>query len=144
MNTMLKIVHFLRDPHSKKIQLHKERYQELDELAKVAVDINDPEAYKSLQAEMREVFFDYLTSLGMDAIYKFSPHLILACLISLKFRTIMIPLFNWQVNTVFAYLCLYFLFHFLLKPVIGLIKTKMTNAEQAGIQVDTKITAGGN
>lgn len=138
MNTMLKILDFLRDPHSQKIQQHKERYQELDELSKVAVTINDQEAYKSLQAEMREVFFDYLTALGMDAIYKFFPHLVLACLISLKFKTITIPLFNWQVNTVFAYLCLYFLFHFLLKPVIGLIKTKMTKVEQASIQMDTK------
>ncbi|HHY25237.1 MAG TPA: hypothetical protein GX523_00540 [Desulfitobacterium dehalogenans] len=131
-----KLLNFLKDPHSQKIQQHKKRYQELDELLKVAVDIKDAAAFKSIQAEMREVFFEYLTALGVDSLYKFSPHLVLACLISLKFETITVPLFNWQISTVFAYLGLYFLFHLVLKPFVRLIMTILAKVARDNFQVN--------
>ncbi|SHN81785.1 hypothetical protein [Desulfitobacterium chlororespirans] len=135
---ILRFLNFLKDPHSQKIQQHKQRYQELDQLLKVAADIQDAAAYKSVEAEMREVFFEYLTALGIDSLYKFSPHLVLACLISLKFKTITIPLFDWSINTVFAYLGMYFLFHLVLKPLFKLIMSRHAKAARECFQVITE------
>lgn len=106
-----KLLKFLRDPHAKRVQQHKGRYQELDELSNVALEIGDKMAYKSLQAEMREVFFDYLTAIVVDSIYKLVPHFLIICLISLKWKSITIPIVNWQVNILAAYLLSYILFH---------------------------------
>ncbi|TWH55997.1 hypothetical protein DesLBE_0181 [Desulfitobacterium sp. LBE] len=133
---ILKFLNFLKDPHSRKIQQHRQRYQELDELLKVAVDLKDAAAYKSVEVEMKEVFFEYLTALGIDSLYKFSPHLVLACLISLKFKTITIPLFNGPINTVFAYLGMYFLFHLVLKPLLKLIRSRHARAARDNFQVN--------
>ncbi|SHH51401.1 hypothetical protein SAMN02745177_02719, partial [Desulforamulus hydrothermalis Lam5 = DSM 18033] len=66
---MLSILRFFKNPHRQKIEDLKKRYQELDELSSVAVIIGDGAAYHSLQSEMREVFFDYLTAVVVDSIY---------------------------------------------------------------------------
>lgn len=105
------LLKFLKDPHTKKVQQYKDRYQELDDLSDVAVEIGDASAYKSLQAEMREVFFDYLTAIVVDSIYKLVPHVLIICLISLKWPTITIPFLGWQVSIFGAYLLGYILLY---------------------------------
>ena len=124
MTKFSELVKFLKDPHTEKIQKFKEQYQELDELSDVSVQIGDAIAYKSLQAEMKEVFFDYLTAVAIDSIYKLVPHVLIIWVISLKWPNITIPFVNWQVGILGAYLVVYFLFHigkWLVKP----IKTKL-------------------
>jgi len=120
MTKVSELVKYLKDPHAKKVQHYKERYQELDDLSNVAVDIGDELAYKSLQAEMKEVFFDYLTAVVVDSIYKLVPHVLIIWIISLKWPNITIPFVNWQVGILGAYLIAYFLFHvgkWLVKPI---------------------------
>ena len=120
MKKVSDLVKFLKDPHSKKVQHYKERYQELDDLSQVAVDIGDAVAYKSLEAEMKEVFFDYLTAVAVDSIYNLAPHVLIIWVISLKWPNITIPFVNWQVGILGAYLVSYFLFHigkWMVKPI---------------------------
>lgn len=102
---------FLKDPHVEKIQQLKERYQELEDLSNVAIEIGNAPAYKSVQMEMKEVFFDYLTALVVDSIYKLVPHVLIIWLISLKWQSVTVPIVNWQVNILGAYLLAYVLFH---------------------------------
>lgn len=105
------LLKFLKDPHTEKVQLYKERYQELDSLSNVAIEIGDEAAYKSLQSEMREVFFDYLTALVVDSIYKLVPHVLIIWLISLKWASVTVPFTNWRISILGAYLLAYFLFY---------------------------------
>lgn len=110
-NYAKKLFKFLKDPHTEKVQLYKERYQELDALSDVAIEIGDGPAYRSLQSEMREVFFDYLTAIVVDSVYKLVPHVLIICLISLKWSTVRIPLTNWQINIFAIYFLAYFMFY---------------------------------
>ena len=111
MKKVSDLVKFLKDPHAEKISEHKGRYEELQDLSNVAIEIGSAAAYKSLQAEMREVFFDYLTAIVVDSIYKLVPHVLIIWVISLKWPSITVPIVNWQVNILGAYLLLYVLFH---------------------------------
>ena len=120
MKKVSELLRFLKDPHAEKISQYKGRYEELEDLSNVAVEIGNAAAYKSLQAEMREVFFDYLTAIVVDSIYKLVPHVLIIWLISLKWQSITVPIVNWQVNILGAYLLLYILFHIgqlLTKPI---------------------------
>ena len=124
MKKVSELVKYLKDPHTKKVQQYKERYQELDDLSNIAAEIGDASAYKSLQVEMREVFFDYLTAVVVDSIYRLFPHVLIICIISVKWPSITIPLVNWQVSIFGAYLITYFLFHigkWLIKPTRSLL-----------------------
>ena len=76
----------------------------------MAVEIGDAVAYKSLEAEMKEVFFDYLTAIVVDSIYKLVPHVLIIWVISLKWPIITIPFANWQVSIFGAYLLITFYF----------------------------------
>jgi len=139
MKKVSELVKFLKDPHTKKVQHYKERYQELDDLSNVAVEIGDAAAYKSLQAEMREVFFDYLTAVVVDSIYSLVPHVLILCVISLKWPTITIPFVNWEVSIFGAYLVLYILFHvgkWLAKPV----KSRLYKMGLLGFDKATEVT----
>lgn len=111
MKSFLEFLKFLRNPHRAKIEQFKERYQELDELSNVAVEIADAEAYKSLQREMKEVFFDYLTAIVVDSVYKLVPHVLIIWAISLKWKSITVPFVGWKVNILVAYLLLYLIFN---------------------------------
>lgn len=124
MKKVSELVKFLKDPHTKKVQHYKERYQELDELSDVAVDIGDAVAYKSLQTEMREVFFDYLTAVVVDSLYRLVPHVLIILVISLKWPTITLPLINWQVSIIGAYIITFILFH-IGKWLIKVIKPRL-------------------
>jgi hypothetical protein len=120
MKKVSELLRFLKDPHAERIGKHKRRYEELDDLSNVAIEIGNEAAYKSLQAEMKEVFFDYLTAIMVDSIYKLVPHVLIIWLISLKWPSITVPIVNWQVNIIGAYLVLYVLFHIgqlLAKPI---------------------------
>lgn len=128
MKKVSEIVRFLKDPHAEKISQHKGRYEELEDLSNVAVEIGNADAYKSLQAEMKEVFFDYLTAIVVDSIYKLVPHVLIIWLISLKWSSITVPIINWQVNILAAYLLSYILFHFvqlLAKPIKSRLLPKL-------------------
>jgi len=111
MKKVSELIKFLKDPHAERINKHKGRYEELQDLSNVAVEIGNASAYKSLQTEMKEVFFDYLTAIVVDSIYKLVPHVLIIWLISLKWPSITVPIVNWQVNILGAYLLLYALFH---------------------------------
>jgi len=128
MNKVSEIVRFLKDPHAERISKHKVRYEELQDLSNVAVEIGNASAYKSLQTEMKEVFFDYLTAIVVDSVYKLVPHVLIIWLISLKWSSITVPIVNWQVNILGAYLLLYVLFHIgqlLAKPIKTMLLPKL-------------------
>jgi len=139
MKKVSELVKFLKDPHTKRVQHYKERYQELDELSDVAVDIGDAVAYKSLQAEMREVFFDYLTAVVVDSIYRLVPHVLIICLISLKWPNITIPFVNWQVSIFGAYLVTYILFY-VGKWLVKLIKPRLHRLGSVGFIRASEVT----
>ena len=111
MKKVSELIRFLKDPHAERINKHKGRYEELQDLSNVAVEIGNASAYKSLQTEMKEVFFDYLTAIVVDSIYKLVPHVLIIWLISLKWPSITVPIVNWEVSILGAYLLLYALFH---------------------------------
>ena len=128
MKKVSELVRFLKDPHAERINKHKGRYEELQDLSNVAVEIGNAAAYKSLQTEMKEVFFDYLTAIVVDSVYKLVPHVLIIWLISLKWPIITVPFMNWQVNILGAYLLLYVLFHIgqlLAKPVKSILLPKL-------------------
>lgn len=128
MKKVSDLVRFLKDPHAKKISQHKGRYEELEDLSNVAVEIGNAEAYKSLQVEMKEVFFDYLTAIVVDSIYKLVPHVLIIWLISLKWPSITVPIVNWQVSILGAYLLSYLLFHLgqlLARPIKSMLLPKL-------------------
>ncbi|ABO49797.1 conserved hypothetical protein [Desulforamulus reducens MI-1] len=130
MNAISRLIGYFKNPHGQRIQKLKERYQELDELSNVAVTIEDRTAYRSLQAEMREVFFDYLTAIVVDSIYRLVPHLLVLWIISFILPTINIPLINWQVNIFAFYFLAYFTYYiggWLIKPVKKIIKLSLRN-----------------
>ncbi|WP_068966866.1 hypothetical protein [Desulfosporosinus sp. BG] len=133
-----KLLKLLNNLHTKKIQHFKERYQELDDLSNVAVEIGDAAAYKSLQTEMKEVFFDYLTVVVVDSVYKLVPHVLIIWIISLKWQSITVPILNWQVNILGAYLVSYLIYNIgqlLATPIksrlsklgFGFIRSSVTN-----------------
>ena len=111
MENFSKLLKFLRNPHREKIEKLKVRYQGLDELSNVAVEIDDVVAYRSLQKEMREVFYDYLTAVVVDSVYNLVPHVLIIWVISLKWQSITVPIVNWQVNILAAYLLSYLIFN---------------------------------
>ena len=111
MENFSKLLKFLRNPHREKIEKLKVRYQELDELSSVAVEIDDVAAYRSLQKEMKEVFYDYLTAIVVDSVYNLVPHVLIIWVISLKWQSITVPIVNWQVNILAAYLLSYLIFN---------------------------------
>ncbi len=128
MNKISELLRFLKDPHAERISKHKGRYEELQDLSNVAVEIGNAAAYKSLQTEMKEVFFDYLTAIVVDSIYKLVPHVLIIWLISLKWPSINVPIVNWQVSILGAYLLLYALFHIgqlLAKPIKSVLLPKL-------------------
>ena len=141
MTKASELLKFLKDPHAEKISLHKGRYEELQDLSNVAVEIGNAAAYKSLQTEMKEVFFDYLTAIVVDSIYKLVPHVLIIWLISLKWPSITVPIVNWQVNILGAYLLLYALFHIgqlLAKPIKSKLLPKLGLLELKSSQIKFK------
>jgi hypothetical protein len=128
MKKVSELVRFLKDPHAAKISQFKGRFEELEDLSNVAIEIGNAPAYKSLQTEMKEVFFDYLTAIVVDSIYKLVPHVLIIWLISLKWPSITVPIVNWQVNILGAYLLMYALFHIgqlLAKPIKSKLLPKL-------------------
>ena len=142
MTKVSELLKFLKDPHTEKIQQLKERYQDLDDLSNVAIEIGNMAAYKSLQAEMKEVFFDYLTAIAVDSIYKLVPHVLIIWLISLKWQSITVPIVNWKMNILGAYLLLYMLFYIgqlLAKPIMSRLLPKLRFLGFSRSSVTTKI-----
>jgi hypothetical protein len=124
MKKVSELVRFLKDPHAERISKHKGRYEELQDLSNIAVEIGNAEVYKSLQAEMREVFFDYLTAIVVDSIYKLVPHVLIIWVINLKWQSITVPMVDWEVNILAAYILSYILFQ-IGKFLVKLIKSKL-------------------
>ena len=133
---------FFKDPHTEKIQKLKLRYQELDDLSNVAVEIANAEAYKSLQEEIKEVFFDYLTAITVDSIYRLAPHVLLVWVISIKWKSITIPLVNWQVSVIGAYLFAYLILYIgqiIVKRINSRLSPKFNSSEVARLPRISKI-----
>ncbi|HZK53472.1 MAG TPA: hypothetical protein VFC84_04665 [Desulfosporosinus sp.] len=139
MNKVSELVKFLKDPHSEKVQQYKGRFQELDELSRVAVEVGDAVAYKSVEVEMKEVFFDYLTAIVVDSIYKLVPHVLIIWVISMKWPIITIPFTNWQVSMFGAYLLTYFLYQ-IGKIVKKPIKARINKFGILGFNRATEVT----
>lgn len=136
------LVKFLKDPHTEKIQKLKGRYQELDDLSNVAVEIGNAAVYKNLQTEIKEVFFDYLTAVVVDSVYKLVPHVLIIWVISLKWQSITVPLVNWQVSILGVYLLSYLIFHvgqMLVKPIKTRLSPKLGLTDVAKSSVTSKI-----
>jgi hypothetical protein len=123
MKRFFELMRFLKDPHAERITKHKVRYEELQDLSNVAVEIGNEGAYKSLQVEMREVFFDYLTAIMVDSIYKLVPHVLIIWVISLKWQSITVPIVNWEVSILATYILSYILFQ-IGKTLVKLVKSK--------------------
>lgn len=141
MKKVFEFLRFLKDPHSKKVQQYKGRFQELDELSHVAVEVGDAVAYRSLEAEMKEVFFDYLTAIVVDSIYKLVPHVLIIWVISMKYPMITIPFTNSQVSMFGAYLLTYFLYQ-LGKIVKKPIKSRLYKLGVLGFGRASEVTKG--
>jgi len=142
MTKFSRLLKFLKDPHSEKIQQLKERYQELDDLSNVAIEIGNAAAYKSLQTEMKEVFFDYLTAVVVDSVYKLVPHVLIIWAISLKWQSITIPLVNWKVSILGVYLLTYLIFHvgqIISKPIKSKLGPKLGLPDVGRSSVTSKI-----
>lgn len=111
MKKISEILRFLKAPHTEKVQQIKVRYQELDDLSNVAIELGDATAYKSLQAELKETFFDYLTAVVVDSVYKLVPHVLIIWALSWKWQSITVPIVKWRVNILGAYLLFYLIFN---------------------------------
>ncbi len=139
MKKVSELVRFLKDPHSKKVQYYKERYQELDDLSQEAVEMGDVIAYRSIEVEMREVFFDYLTAVVVDSIYRLVPYVLIIWIISLKWPTITIPFANRQVDVFGAFLVSYLLYH-VGKGLVKPIKSKLCKLGLFGLVRASKVS----
>jgi hypothetical protein len=142
MNKFLKPIMFCRDSHTKKIQQLKERYQELDDLSNVAIEIGNAAIYKSLQTEIKEVFFDYLTITAVDSVYRLVPHVLIIWAISLKWQIITVLLINKQISILGAYLLAYLIFHIgqvLAKPLKSRLSSELGLASITRSSVSSKI-----
>lgn len=130
MALLTKGIKWLLNPHKQKIESLKKKYKELDELSTAAIGLEDINAYHSLQNEMREVFFDYITAIFVDGLYTMLPHVLLIWLLSIKYRTITIPVVNYQVNIVIWYPLLYLLLYLSYKTVRKLLLNSKVNRKR--------------
>ncbi|TGE30935.1 hypothetical protein [Desulfosporosinus sp. Sb-LF] len=137
MGKFYELVKFIKNPHKGKIQQIKEKYLELDDLSNVALEIGNAAAYKSLQTELKEVFFDYLSAVVVDSVYKLVPHVLIIWVISLKWQVVTVPVVNWQFNILGAYLLLYLIFNvgqLLVNPIrSGLSKLGLTFLSRSSV-----------
>lgn len=137
MQIFKRIFNYLKDPHGKRVQELKDHYRELDELSNIAVEIGDVNAYRSLQIEMRQVFFEYLTASVVDTIYRLAPYVIIICLISIKWKTVTVPLINWEIATFGAFLLGYLvslLGRWMFSYIKSNIGVKFNNLSMAKVQ----------
>lgn len=96
MEVLLKFVKWLKAPHGKKMEKLKSRYKDLNDLSQVAVEIGDEAAYRSLQSEMKEVFFEIFSLSIIDGIYWLLPHVLFITVLSVRFS--MISLFGREIG----------------------------------------------
>ena len=96
MDVLLKLLKWLKDPHRKKMEGLKSRYKDLNDLSQVAVEIGDEAAYRSLQLEMKEVFFEIFSFSIIDGLYWLLPHVLFITVLSLRFS--MIHLFGREIG----------------------------------------------
>ena len=88
MDILLKLVKWLKDPHRKKMEGLKARYEDLHDLSQVAVEIGDEAAYRSLQLEMKEVFFEIFSFSIIEGLYWMLPHVLFITALNLRFSII--------------------------------------------------------
>ncbi len=95
------------------------RIQELQELSKIALEIENPQIYKNLQVEQNELFLKYLMYVVFDGLRFILPHLFLLGIISTQVRIIplpvTLPLIGNEVGIVLVYLIGAILFHIFFK-----------------------------
>lgn len=88
MSTFFKFVKWLKAPHRNKMEKLKSRYKDLNDLSQVAVEIGDEAAYRSLQSEVKEVFFDIFSLAIVEGLYSLLPHILLITVLSMRFNII--------------------------------------------------------
>jgi len=102
-------------PHQAQQAEIQNRLKELQELAQIALEIENRQIYKSLQTEMNELFMKYLTYVFFDGLRFIVPHLFLLAIITSKVKFIplpvALPLLGNQVGIVILYPLMALLIH---------------------------------
>lgn len=98
-------------PNRQEQEQIQERIKELQELSKLALEIENQNIYRSLQVESNQLFMRYLTLGFFDGLRFIIPHLFLLALITSKIK--FIPLFGSNIGVVPVYLVGAVLFHVL-------------------------------
>lgn len=88
MSTFFKFIKWLKAPHRNRMEKLKNRYKDLNDLSQVAVEIGDEAAYRSLQSEIKEVFFEIFSLTIVEGLYSLLPHILLITVLSLRFNII--------------------------------------------------------
>ncbi|AGL00794.1 hypothetical protein [Desulfoscipio gibsoniae] len=69
----------------------RNRIRELQELSRLALEIENQQIYKNLQSESNELFMKYLTYIFFDGLRFIVPHLFLLAVITSKIKFINLP-----------------------------------------------------
>lgn len=100
-------------PNRKKQEQLQDRMKELQELSRLALEIDNQQIYKNLQIESNQLFMKYLTLCFFDGLRFLVPHLFILALITTKIKSIALP--GGEIGVLPVYLVGAILFHVLYK-----------------------------
>ncbi|WP_347490542.1 hypothetical protein [Desulfoscipio sp. XC116] len=107
------------------------RIKELQELSKLALEIDNREIYKNLQSESNELFMKYLTYIFFDSLRFIVPHLLLLAVITSKIKFIRLPvnlpLLGSEISIVLVYLVAVIMYYIVRKRIRSK-KMQLSNA----------------
>jgi len=97
----------------------QDRIKELQELSRLALEINNRQIYKNLQVESNELFMKYLMYAFFDGLRFLVPHLFILAIISTQISSVHLPVtIPWlgaQLSIVFPYIVVAILANYLYK-----------------------------
>ena len=106
-------------PNRARQQELRDRIKELQELSNLALEIENQQIYRNLQAESNELFMKYLTYSFFDGLRFLVPHLFILAIISTQISLIhlpvSIPAFGDKMSIVFPYIVAAILANYLYK-----------------------------
>ena len=106
-------------PNRAKQQEVQDRIKELQELSRLALEIDNRQIYKNLQVESNELFMKYLMYAFFDGLRFLVPHLFILAIISTQISSVHLPVtIPWlgaQLSIVFPYLVVAILANYLYK-----------------------------
>lgn len=82
------IAGIFKNPHKAKKERLLEELEHYNDLSRTAVEIGDYDAYKAIQMQIRDKYWELLSTSMCDALVFILPHVIIMWLLSLKFRYI--------------------------------------------------------